>query len=173
MNIVARATLFASLKHSGKVRKFSGLPYISHPVQVLQTVREVTSDKEILAAAVLHDVIEDCDVTYTDLAQEFGERVASLVYEVTDAADDSDGDRATKAFLNRAAMSNASAEAQTIKLADIISNLSWFDIALKCDPSWARVYLVEKIDMINTLTKGDASLKKRALTVAARLAIKT
>lgn len=168
MNIIARATLFADQAHDGQVRKFTGLPYISHPMEVMQIVRGVTSDDDILAAAVLHDVIEDCDVTYSDLMIEFGERVATLVYQVTNAADDNDGDRIAKGFINRAVMSNASADAQTIKLADIISNLSGIDIALECDPAWAKMYLEEKIDMINVLNRGDATLKKRAASIAAR-----
>jgi hypothetical protein len=69
-------------------------------------------------------------------------------------------------------MANASADAQTIKLADIISNLSSIDIALECDPAWARMYLEEKIDMINILNNGNQALKKRAASLAARGVLK-
>lgn len=172
MNMIARATLFADQAHDGQVRKFTGLPYISHPMEVMQIVRGVTSDDDILAAAVLHDVIEDCDVTFSDLMLEFGERVATLVYQVTNAADEADGDRIARAYINRAVMANASADAQTIKLADIISNLSSIDIALECDPAWARMYLEEKIDMINILNNGNQDLKKRAASIAARGVLK-
>jgi (p)ppGpp synthase/HD superfamily hydrolase len=167
MNLIARATLFADQAHDGQLRKFTGLPYISHPMEVMQIVRGVCNDDDILAAAVLHDVIEDCGVTYTDLVLEFGDRVATLVYLVTNAADESDGDRIARAFINRAIMANAPADAQTIKLADIISNLSGIDIALECDPAWTKMYLEEKVDMINVLTRGDATLKKRAASLAA------
>ena len=172
MNMIARATLFADQAHDGQLRKFTGLPYISHPMEVMQIVRGVTSDDDILAAAVLHDVIEDCDVTFSDLMLEFNERVATLVYQVTNAADAADGDRIARAYINRAVMANASADAQTIKLADIISNLSSIDIALECDPAWTRMYLEEKIDMINVLNNGNQALKKRAASLAARGVLK-
>ena len=167
MNLIARATLFADQAHDGQLRKFSGLPYISHPMEVMQIVRGVCNDDDVLAAAVLHDVIEDCGVTYTDLMLEFNENIAHLVYQVTNAADDEDGDRIVRAYINRHVMANASADAQTIKLADIISNLSGIDLALECDPAWAKMYLEEKVDMINVLTRGDATLKKRAASLAA------
>jgi (p)ppGpp synthase/HD superfamily hydrolase len=167
MNLIARATLFADQAHDGQLRKFTGLPYISHPMEVMQIVRGVTNDDDVLAAAVLHDVIEDCGVTYTDLMLEFNENIAHLVYQVTNAADDEDGDRIVRAYINRNVMANASEGAQTIKLADIISNLSGIDLALECDPAWAKMYLEEKVDMINVLTRGDATLKKRAASLAA------
>ncbi len=167
MNLIARATLFADQAHDGQLRKFSGLPYISHPMEVMQIVRGVCNDDDVLAAAVLHDVIEDCGVTYTDLMLEFNENIAHLVYQVTNAADDEDGDRIVRAYINRNVMANASDDAQTLKLADIISNLSGIDLALKCDPAWAEMYLEEKVDMINVLTRGDATLKKRAASLAA------
>jgi (p)ppGpp synthase/HD superfamily hydrolase len=167
MNLIARATLFADQAHDGQLRKFSGLPYISHPMEVMQIVRGVCDDDDVLAAAVLHDVIEDCGVTYTDLVLEFNENIAHLVYQVTNAADDEDGDRIVRAYINRNVMANASDDAQTIKLADIISNLSGIDLALECDPAWAKMYLEEKVDMINVLTRGDATLKKRAASLAA------
>lgn len=167
MNLIARATLFADQAHDGQLRKFSGLPYISHPMEVMQIVRGVCNDDDVLAAAVLHDVIEDCGVTYTDLMLEFNENIAHLVYQVTNAADDEDGDRIVRAYINRNVMANASDDAQTIKLADIISNLSGIDLALECDPAWAKMYLEEKVDMINVLTRGDATLKKRAASLAA------
>ena len=167
MNLIARATLFADQAHDGQLRKFSGLPYISHPMEVMQIVRGVCNDDDVLAAAVLHDVIEDCGVTYTDLMLEFNENIAHLVYQVTNAADDEDGDRIVRAYINRNVMANASDDAQTLKLADIISNLSGIDLALECDPAWAKMYLEEKVDMINILTRGDATLKKRAASLAA------
>jgi (p)ppGpp synthase/HD superfamily hydrolase len=167
MNLIARATLFADQAHDGQLRKFSGLPYISHPMEVMQIVRGVCNDDDVLAAAVLHDVIEDCGVTYTDLMLEFNENIAHLVYQVTNAADDEDGDRIVRAYINRNVMANASDDAQTLKLADIISNLSGIDLALECDPAWAKMYLEEKVDMINVLTRGDATLKKRAASLAA------
>jgi (p)ppGpp synthase/HD superfamily hydrolase len=162
MNILAKATLFADQAHDGQVRKFTGLPYISHTMEVMQIVRGVTNDDDVLAAAVLHDVIEDCGITYTDLAAEFNERIAYLVYQVTNSADESDGDRDTRAYINRTLLRDVSPDAQTIKLADIISNVSGVDIALECDPVWTKLYLMEKRELLKVLNKGDRELRSRA-----------
>jgi (p)ppGpp synthase/HD superfamily hydrolase len=167
-DLIVRAVQFADWAHDGQVRKFSGVPYIAHPMEVMQIVRGVCSDDDVLAAAVLHDVIEDCEITYTEILEEFNERVARLVYQVTNAADSSDGDRIARAYINRSVLMGVSADAQTIKLADIISNLGTIDLAMECDPTWARMYLEEKIDVINILTKGDAQLMKRARELAAK-----
>jgi (p)ppGpp synthase/HD superfamily hydrolase len=162
MNILAKATLFADKAHDGQVRKFTGLPYISHTMEVMQIVRGVTNDDDVIAAAVLHDVIEDCGITYTDLAAEFNERVAYLVYQVTNTADEDDGNRDTRAYINRTLLRDVSPDAQTIKLADIISNVSGVDIALECDPVWTKLYLEEKRELLKVLNKGDRELKMRA-----------
>lgn len=168
MNMIARATLFADQAHDGQVRKFTGLPYISHTMEVMQIVRGVCSDDDVLAAAVLHDVIEDCGITYTDLAAEFNERVAYLVYQVTNTANEMDGDRETRAYINRTLLKDASADAQTIKLADIISNVSGVDIALENDPVWTKLYLLEKREMLRVLSKGDRDLRSRAYALVER-----
>jgi (p)ppGpp synthase/HD superfamily hydrolase len=162
MNLIARATLFADQAHDGQVRKFTGLPYISHTMEVMQIVRGVTNDDDVIAAAVLHDVIEDCGITYTELFTEFNERIAYLVYQVTNAAYDEDGNRDTRAYINRTLLRDVSPEAQTIKLADIISNVSGVDIALECDPVWTKTYLMEKRELLQVLNKGDRELKMRA-----------
>jgi guanosine-3',5'-bis(diphosphate) 3'-pyrophosphohydrolase len=162
MNMIVQATLFADKAHDGQVRKFTGLPYISHTMEVMQIVRGVTNDDDVIAAAVLHDVIEDCGITYTELFTEFNERIAYLVYQVTNAAYDEDGNRDTRAYINRTLLRDVSADAQTIKLADIISNVSGVDIALECDPVWTKTYLEEKRELLKVLNKGDRELKMRA-----------
>ncbi|CAB4161014.1 HDc domain containing protein [uncultured Caudovirales phage] len=171
-DIIAKAVRIADMAHDGQLRKFSGIPYINHPFEVMNIVSSVSDDEDMIAAAVLHDVIEDCDVTYTDLVMEFNENIAGLVYAVTNAATKEDGDRITRAYINRNVLANKSADAQTIKLADIISNLNTIDLAFQCDPAWAKMYLEEKIDLINVLTKGDPGLRKRAASIAAEGVLK-
>ena len=77
-----KALAFATEKHKGQVDD-SGKPYINHPIAVAEIVRCVTKDEEVIAAAFLHDVLEDTDATYEELKSEFGFRVADLVNEVT------------------------------------------------------------------------------------------
>ncbi|MCI5952448.1 MAG: HD domain-containing protein [Anaerostipes sp.] len=78
--MLERAVIFAANAHRGQRRKGTNLPYIVHPMEVAAIAAGITDDIEVICAAMLHDVIEDCDgVTYTQLEQEFGSRVASLV----------------------------------------------------------------------------------------------
>ena len=71
-----KAIQFATKAHEGQVRKYTGEPYIVHPLAVMETVATVEHTDEMLMAAVLHDTVEDCDVTLDDIVTEFGEIVA-------------------------------------------------------------------------------------------------
>lgn len=83
--MIDKAIRFAASAHDGMVRKGNNQPYIFHPLEVLSLVSMMTSDDEILCAAVLHDTVEDTKVTIEDIKSEFGERVARLVsYETED-----------------------------------------------------------------------------------------
>lgn len=66
-----------------KKRKFSGLPYIVHPEAVDEIISNITDDEDIIAAAWLHDIVEDTDTTIDDVKSEFNKRIAKLVSEVT------------------------------------------------------------------------------------------
>ena len=78
-----RAAKFAIDAHSGTLRKGKGYPYILHPMEAAGIVATLTDDPEMLAAAILHDTVEDTDVTIEQIREEFGERVAMLVYYET------------------------------------------------------------------------------------------
>jgi (p)ppGpp synthase/HD superfamily hydrolase len=159
-NLVQKAKEFATCAHEGQVRKYTGVPYILHPVEVMEIVQTVKHDDTMLAAALLHDVVEDTDCTLDDIRAEFGETVASLVADLTDVSKLSDGNRQTRKAKDREHSAGASASAQTVKLADLISNS--LDI-VKHDPSFAKVYMVEKFLLLGVLTNGDNILFERAL----------
>ncbi len=80
-SLLNSALLFAAEKHGGVFRKATGMPYILHPMEAAVIAATVTNDPEILAAALLHDVVEDAGVTEEELRLRFGERVAALVAE--------------------------------------------------------------------------------------------
>ena len=82
--LLDRAICFAAKAHAGVVRKGTTVPYIVHPMEALAIVATITDDQELLAAAALHDVIEDAGVSPADIRSEFGDRVASLVDSETD-----------------------------------------------------------------------------------------
>jgi len=78
-----RAYLFAAEKHANQKRKFSKEPYITHPEFVTCLLSRYTSDKDLLKASLLHDVVEDTDTTLDDISNLFNQRVADLVEELT------------------------------------------------------------------------------------------
>lgn len=78
-SVLNRAILFATHVHGGQFRKKTKIPYILHPLEAAAIVGTMTTDDEILAGAVLHDVVEDTDTTVEQVRGLFGERVAALV----------------------------------------------------------------------------------------------
>ena len=84
MTLFDEAIRYAVEKHSGMVRKRENTPYILHPLEVAAIVSTISSDEELLAAAVLHDTVEDTDATMEEIEQLFGARVAALVASETE-----------------------------------------------------------------------------------------
>ena len=78
-----KAAKFAIDAHRGGERKGKGYPYILHPMEAAGIVSSISNDPELLAAAILHDTVEDTPVTIEQIRQEFGDRVASLVFNET------------------------------------------------------------------------------------------
>lgn len=159
--IVDRALKFATLAHGDQKRKYTGEPYIVHPIEVMEIVKSVPHDNAMLAAALLHDVVEDTDVTIEEIESSFGSDVASLVSDLTDVSKPEDGNRKFRKAMDREHSAASSARAQTVKLADLISNSR--DI-IKNDPHFAKVYLREKEQLLQVLTSGDKSLHSQAAT---------
>ena len=84
MDLFERALCYAIEKHSGQRRKLSNIPYILHPMEVAAIVGTMTDDSATLAAAVLHDTVEDTDATLEELEEKFGRRVALIVMTETE-----------------------------------------------------------------------------------------
>lgn len=80
MDLVTRAIIFAANAHDGMRRKKENIPYIMHPAEAAVIVSSLTENQEVIAAALLHDVIEDTPVSFEDVVAEFGPRVAALVW---------------------------------------------------------------------------------------------
>lgn len=160
MDLVVKAVEFAAKAHSTQVRKYTGEAYFVHCAEVAAMVSE-TYDccDEMVAAAYLHDVIEDTNWTFVDLSVKFGNVVAQLVREVTDVSQPEDGNRAKRKAIDRDHFRGASHGAQTIKLADMISNTSSI---VERDPKFAKVYMHEKLLLLPYLKEGDDKLFTRA-----------
>ncbi len=160
-DLIQRARDFATRAHQriDQRRKYSGQPYDVHLAAVASLVAGVTDDPETIAAAWLHDVVEDTTVTFDDLRREFGTPVQRLVEELTDTSRPSQGNRAARKDIDRRHLAAASPRGQTVKLADLIDNC---DDITRHDQRFARVYLQEMDALLAVLVRGDARLMQRA-----------
>lgn len=78
-DLVDKAIIYAVNHHKDIFRREKRVPYVVHPMEAMAIVASITEDNELIAAAALHDLIEDTDVTYEDLKKEFGDRIADIV----------------------------------------------------------------------------------------------
>lgn len=155
-----RAIEFATQAHKGQFRKYTGEPYINHPLAVMEIVRGVPGHtEEMLVAAVLHDVVEDTDVSLMEITEKFGDVVSDLVLHLTDISTPEDGNRLKRKRKDAQWYAQGSAEAQTIKVADFIDNTR--DIAQHAPRFW-EVYKMEKLYALDLLQEADVDLWHQA-----------
>jgi len=124
--LIEKAKAFATDCHKSQTRKFDKKPYIVHPAAVADLVEQHGGSPEMIAAAWLHDVVEDCGVSVRDLIAEFGTTVSGLVWELTNPKD---LNKSKKAEYLIDKMNTMSSDALTIKLCDRINNVSDFKTA--------------------------------------------
>ena len=157
MKLLNKAILFATKAHGEQVRKYTGDPYITHCIGVMEIIRQNASEytNDMLIAAILHDVVEDTPVTIQDITKEFGGHIGELVGWLTDVSCPKDGNRAVRKGLDREHIAKAPKEAKTVKLADLIHNAK--DIC-KHDKDFGRIFLKEKELLLEVLKDGDSKL---------------
>ncbi len=139
--LLDRAIVFAVRAHAGTERRGKGFPYIVHPLEAVEIVATMTPDQEVLAAAALHDTVEDTDVTLEQIRAEFGERIASLVAAESDtfqegvSEEDSWHER-KQAAIDR--LARAPYDAKMVALGDKLSNMRAIarDHAVQGDALW-------------------------------------
>ena len=154
---IKKAIEFATEAHGEQLRKYTGEPYVTHPIQVAKILNdnaENISQRQVVAA-ILHDVVEDTDVTLDDIRKVFGPDVETLVFWLTDVSKPEDGNRKLRKELDRKHIAKAPVEAKTIKLADIIDNGSSIT---EHDSKFAKVFLEEKRLVLEVLKDGDKTL---------------
>lgn len=124
-SLLDKAIEFAVKAHAGTERRGKGFPYIVHPMEAMAIVATLTSDQELLAAAALHDVLEDTPVTADTLRREFGERVAWLVESESDLViegPEQDSWHARKLYaIDR--LANAPLDVKIVAMGDKLSNM--------------------------------------------------
>jgi (p)ppGpp synthase/HD superfamily hydrolase len=156
MTLVEKAENFARDAHKNQLRKYNGEPYIVHPERVATRTAKYTDDEKVIAAAWLHDVVEDCQVSLKEIEEEFGFKVATVVGWLTNPSHDFPHlKRVARKEMDRHHLYSSPAEAQLIKAIDRIDNLN--DIKLAKD-SFKILYAKESLALAGVLTKAPASL---------------
>jgi guanosine-3',5'-bis(diphosphate) 3'-pyrophosphohydrolase len=178
-NAILQIRDFADKAHGDQTRRYTPDRYIVHPTRVMEICRQYTNDRTMLAAALLHDVLEDTEVTKdniedflrTVMDQQQAQRTIKLVVELTDIyvkKNFPQMNRRKRKIKEADRLGKASPEAQTIKYADIIDNSG--EIAAH-DPDFAERFLDECRNLLAKMTKGNAELRQRAIdTVQANIA---
>jgi len=140
--LLDRAIIFAVKAHAGTERRGKGFPYIVHPMEAVEIVATITPDQELLAAAALHDVVEDTDVSADELRREFGDRIAALVVAESDVFEEGVSEEDSwharkKAAIDR--LARAPYEAKIVAMGDKLSNMRAIarDYAVKGDSLWS------------------------------------
>jgi (p)ppGpp synthase/HD superfamily hydrolase len=162
---------YADAAHGTQMRKYTPERYIVHPVRVMETCAKYTDKQTILAAALLHDVLEDTPVTQqemqaflqTIMSEEDAAETLKLVIELTDVYVKKDYpkmNRRTRKAKEQLRIAETSADSQTIKYADIIDNCNEI---VKHDPDFAKVFLYECRANLRVMGKGNADLYNRAV----------
>lgn len=143
--LLDRAIIFAVNAHAGTERRGKGYPYIVHPLEAVEIVATMTPDQELLAAAALHDTVEDTDVTVEQIRAEFGDRIATLVADESEERPNGLSDEESWHDRKRAAinhLANASHDAKIVALGDKLSNMRAIarDYAEIGDALWNRFH---------------------------------
>ena len=149
--LLDRAIIFAVHAHAGTERRGKGYPYIVHPMEAMEIVATMTADQELLAAAALHDTVEDTNVTVEQLRAEFGERIASLVADESDVMPEGMTEEASWHQRKQAAidrLAKASHDAKIVALGDKLSNMRAIarDYADIGDALWSRFHAKDPKD---------------------------
>jgi hypothetical protein len=135
MTLLGRAFIFAADAHRAQIRKGSRLPYFVHPVNIMNLMNDFGIDPtlfpELHIVACLHDTIEDTDVTYENIRDQYGKDIADIVHELTYYGENKD--------IYMDSFYNCSTEALIVKLFDRISNI--LDYYKSDDPYWVKYSL--------------------------------
>lgn len=151
-----KAAHFAAKCHSGQVRKFSGDPYIIHPISVANKISNNHQEQSLIIAALLHDTIEDCDVKYEDILQHFGRNVAELVKSVTNSC--FEGSRAGRKLAEFSRIAKCSTNAKILKLYDRLDNVEDLEsrmISGNATKSFCVLYARESAMLIDMIGDSD------------------
>lgn len=127
-SLIVKAAQFAEYHHRGQVRDYTNRPYITHPIRVAGRVAtHPEANADLVAAAFLHDVVEDCGVTINEIYREFNQQIADYVSQLTNTSKDTDLPRSERKKADRRRIANICRRAKIVKLIDRIDNLGEMD----------------------------------------------
>ena len=140
-SLLDKAIIFAVKAHAGTERRGKGFPYIVHPMEAMAIVATMTSDQELLAAAALHDVVEDTPVGIDEIRENFGDRIADLVHAESDVFMEGVSEEDSWHSRKQAAIDRLAAaphDAKMVALGDKLSNMRAIarDYAVQGDALW-------------------------------------
>ena len=146
-----KAIEFAVKAHANSERRGKGFPYIVHPLEAMSIVASMTPDQGLLAAAALHDTVEDTGVSIDDIRGEFGDRVADIVKAESDVFTEGLSEEASWHDRKKAAIDRLAAaplEAKMVAMGDKLSNMRaiWRDYQEKGDELWKIFHAKDKSD---------------------------
>lgn len=163
-----KAREFAEKAHAGQLRKYTGVPYMTHPIRVAERVAELPdATQEMVAAAYLHDVVEDCGVTLQEIEVAFGFEVARIVDGLTNKTKGMTASRAERKRLDRLHLARQPKAVKLIKLIDRIDNLREMGGA---DDGFKTKYADESRLLAEVVGDADPALKTQLIDLANDLA---
>lgn len=171
-DVLERVRDFADRAHGDQMRKYTPERYIVHPARVMKICQKYSSDVAVHAAALLHDVLEDTPVTKEEIRKLLSGlmteqqviKTINIVVELTDVFIKNDYpklNRRKRKALETDRLSKTSAEAQTVKYADLIDNA--IDI-IHHDPQFGRVFVYEAKTLLSAMKNGNDELRQVAMT---------
>lgn len=172
-DVIEKVKAFAGEAHAGQIRKYTPEPYIVHPIRVMELCARYTLATPVLSAALLHDVLEDTEVSekklhrflHSVMIEEEAKKTLELVVDLTDVyvkAKYPHWNRIKRKRMEAQRIAQTSADAQTIKYADIIDNCT--EIILYDDEFGPR-FLFECKMLLERINKGHSQLYRQAKEV--------
>jgi len=166
MSLIIKAAKFAAEKHEGQYRKYRKDKYITHPARVASRVSyHSIANNDTIAAAWLHDVLEDCAVSEYQLRNEFGDKVVDYCIELTNPSKGSKELRAVRKQMDRDHLRTVSKEAKVIKMIDRIDNVTELNLDREhVDSKYLKKYADESVLLLEVLKDADKELADELTT---------
>lgn len=153
---IIKAIEFATEKHANQFRKYSGEPYITHPIIVAEICRRFTDDTATIIGAILHDVYEDTPTTLDEIENNFGKEIREIVYYTSEVSSVLKLSRKERKKMDRKHYCSGNHKSKLIKIADAIHNCECF---VKYNPKFATMYIHEKFLLVEEILKSQKTIE--------------